>query len=72
VLRDQIPNAMIPVNPLSLTITYVRVDRHRRARPQRLRVRLPGRASPTAENTGGKLAHVEKRLRTRDTSWRDG
>ena len=26
VLRDQIPNAMVPVNPLGLTITYVRVD----------------------------------------------
>jgi type IV secretory pathway TrbF-like protein len=26
VLRDQIPNAMILVNPLGLTITYVRVD----------------------------------------------
>ena len=26
VLRDQIPNALIPVNPLGLTITYVRVD----------------------------------------------
>ena len=26
VLRGQIPNAVIPVNPLGLTITYVRVD----------------------------------------------
>lgn len=26
VLRDQVPNALIPVNPLGLTITYVRVD----------------------------------------------
>jgi type IV secretion system protein VirB5 len=26
VLRDQVPNAMILVNPLGLTITYVRVD----------------------------------------------
>jgi type IV secretion system protein VirB5 len=26
VLRDQIPNALVPVNPLGLTITYVRVD----------------------------------------------
>ena len=26
VLRDQIPNAVIPVNPLGLTITYFRVD----------------------------------------------
>lgn len=26
VLRSQIPNAVIPVNPLGLTITYVRVD----------------------------------------------
>jgi type IV secretion system protein VirB5 len=26
VLRDQIPNALIPVNPLGLTITYFRVD----------------------------------------------
>lgn len=26
VLRDQIPNAMVVVNPLGLTITYVRVD----------------------------------------------
>jgi type IV secretory pathway component VirB8 len=26
VLRDEIPNAMVPVNPLGLTITYVRVD----------------------------------------------
>jgi type IV secretion system protein VirB5 len=26
VLRDQIPNALIPVNPLGLTITYVRID----------------------------------------------
>jgi len=26
VLRDQIPNAMILVNPLGLTITYFRVD----------------------------------------------
>ena len=26
VLRGQIPNAMIPVNPLGLTITYFRVD----------------------------------------------
>jgi len=26
VLRDQIPNAMVLVNPLGLTITYVRVD----------------------------------------------
>ena len=26
VLRDQIPNALIPVNPLGLTVTYVRVD----------------------------------------------
>jgi type IV secretory pathway TrbF-like protein len=27
VLRDQVPNALIPVNPLGLTVTYVRVDR---------------------------------------------
>ena len=26
VLREQIPNALVPVNPLGLTITYVRVD----------------------------------------------
>lgn len=26
VLREQIPNALIPMNPLGLTITYVRVD----------------------------------------------
>jgi type IV secretory pathway TrbF-like protein len=26
VLRDQIPNAMVPVNPLGVTVTYVRVD----------------------------------------------
>lgn len=26
VLRDQIPNAMVPVNPLGLTVTYFRVD----------------------------------------------
>jgi len=26
VLRDQIPNAVIPVNPLGLTVTYFRVD----------------------------------------------
>lgn len=26
VLRDQIPNAMVPVNPLGLAITYFRVD----------------------------------------------
>jgi type IV secretory pathway component VirB8 len=26
VLRDQVPNAMIPVNPLGLTITYFRED----------------------------------------------
>ncbi len=26
VLRGQIPNAVIPVNPLGLTITYFRVD----------------------------------------------
>ena len=26
VLRDQIPNAVIPVNPLGLAITHVRVD----------------------------------------------
>jgi type IV secretory pathway component VirB8 len=26
VLRDQIPNAMVLVNPLGLTITYFRVD----------------------------------------------
>jgi type IV secretory pathway component VirB8 len=26
VLRSQIPNAVIPVNPLGLTITYFRVD----------------------------------------------
>ena len=26
VLKDQIPNAMVPVNPLGLTITYFRVD----------------------------------------------
>jgi len=26
VIRDQVPNAAIPVNPLGLTITYVRVD----------------------------------------------
>jgi type IV secretory pathway component VirB8 len=26
VLRDQIPNAVIPVNPLGLAVTYFRVD----------------------------------------------
>jgi type IV secretory pathway TrbF-like protein len=26
VLRDQVPNGLIPVNPLGLTVTYVRVD----------------------------------------------
>jgi type IV secretory pathway TrbF-like protein len=26
VLRDQIPNAMVPVNPLGVTVTYFRVD----------------------------------------------
>jgi type IV secretory pathway component VirB8 len=26
VLRDQIPNAVIPVNPLGLAVTHVRVD----------------------------------------------
>lgn len=26
VLRDQVPNALIPINPLGLTITYIRVD----------------------------------------------
>jgi type IV secretory pathway TrbF-like protein len=26
VIRDQVPNAMIPVNPLGLTMTYFRVD----------------------------------------------
>ena len=26
VVRDQVPNAVIPVNPLGLTITYIRVD----------------------------------------------
>jgi type IV secretory pathway TrbF-like protein len=26
VLRDQVPNALIPVNPLGLTVTYLRVD----------------------------------------------
>ena len=26
VLRDQVPNALIPINPLGLTITYFRVD----------------------------------------------
>jgi type IV secretion system protein VirB5 len=26
VLKDQVPNAAIPVNPLGLTVTYVRVD----------------------------------------------
>jgi type IV secretion system protein VirB5 len=26
VVRDQVPNAAIPVNPLGLTVTYVRVD----------------------------------------------
>jgi type IV secretory pathway TrbF-like protein len=26
VVRDQVPNAAIPVNPLGLTITYVRID----------------------------------------------
>ena len=26
VIRDQVPNAAIPVNPLGLTVTYVRVD----------------------------------------------
>jgi type IV secretion system protein VirB5 len=26
VLRDQIPNAMVPVNPLGLTVTYYRID----------------------------------------------
>lgn len=25
-IRDQVPNALIPVNPLGLTITYIRVD----------------------------------------------
>jgi type IV secretory pathway TrbF-like protein len=25
-LRDEIPNAMVPINPLGLTITYLRVD----------------------------------------------
>jgi type IV secretory pathway component VirB8 len=26
IIRDQVPNAAIPVNPLGLTVTYVRVD----------------------------------------------
>jgi type IV secretory pathway component VirB8 len=26
VLREQIPNALVPVNPLGVTVTYVRVD----------------------------------------------
>lgn len=26
VVRDQVPNAVVPVNPLGLTVTYVRVD----------------------------------------------
>ena len=26
VLKDQVPNAVVPVNPLGLTITYFRVD----------------------------------------------
>ena len=26
VVRDQVPNAVIPVNPLGLTVNYVRVD----------------------------------------------
>ena len=26
VLRDQVPSAVIPVNPLGLTVTYFRVD----------------------------------------------
>ena len=26
VVRDQVPNAVIPVNPLGLTVTYVRID----------------------------------------------
>ena len=26
VVRDQVPNAAIPVNPLGLTVTYVRID----------------------------------------------
>ena len=26
IVRDQVPNAAIPVNPLGLTVTYVRVD----------------------------------------------
>jgi type IV secretory pathway component VirB8 len=26
VVRDQVPNAAIPVNPLGLTVTYIRVD----------------------------------------------
>jgi type IV secretory pathway component VirB8 len=26
VLKDQVPNAIVPVNPLGLAITYFRVD----------------------------------------------
>jgi type IV secretory pathway component VirB8 len=26
VLRDQVPSAVVPVNPLGLTVTYFRVD----------------------------------------------
>jgi type IV secretory pathway component VirB8 len=26
VVRDQVPNTAIPVNPLGLTVTYVRID----------------------------------------------
>jgi type IV secretory pathway TrbF-like protein len=26
VVRDQVPNAVIPINPLGLTVTYVRID----------------------------------------------
>ena len=26
VVRDQVPNAAIPINPLGLTVTYLRVD----------------------------------------------
>ena len=26
VVRDHVPNAVVPINPLGLTVTYVRVD----------------------------------------------
>jgi type IV secretory pathway component VirB8 len=26
ILRDQVPSAVVPVNPLGLTVTYFRVD----------------------------------------------